>query len=153
MTLEQAEKRRVAGHQEKLGHAVVAAMYPTPTASMLTLQDQEQARTAGNGPHRRPYAESFPTPTKSDALTHPADLIRVQSLAAAIHRRQGLGRLNPTFHEWLMGWPTEWSALEPLATARFLSWLRWHSAALRALLGLTGRPSSALAPAGSGSDK
>lgn len=28
--------------------------------------------------------------------------------------------------EWLMGWPQDWTAVEPLETARFLEWLRSH---------------------------
>lgn len=28
--------------------------------------------------------------------------------------------------EWLMGWPDEWTALEPLQTARFRQWLDLH---------------------------
>lgn len=31
-----------------------------------------------------------------------------------------------TLIEWLMGWPVGWTALEPLATDRFRSWLRLH---------------------------
>lgn len=42
------------------------------------------------------------------------------------------GQLNPTWVEWLMGWPLAWTDLEPLATDRFRSWLRLHSAALQA---------------------
>lgn len=30
------------------------------------------------------------------------------------------------FREWMMGWPIGWTALEPLGTDRFQSWLRWH---------------------------
>jgi hypothetical protein len=29
--------------------------------------------------------------------------------------------LNPRFVEWLMGWPTGWTAFEPLETASYLS--------------------------------
>lgn len=32
-------------------------------------------------------------------------------------------RLNPDWVEWLMGWPIGWTALRPLATDRFRSWL------------------------------
>lgn len=38
------------------------------------------------------------------------------------------GTPSPTNHEWLMGWPIGWTALEPLATGRFHAWLRRHSA-------------------------
>jgi hypothetical protein len=51
------------------------------------------------------------------------------------NRRDGLqshgvnaigGSLNPTWVEWLMGWPLEWSGLEPLETGKFRQWLRSH---------------------------
>jgi DNA (cytosine-5)-methyltransferase 1 len=29
------------------------------------------------------------------------------------------GKLNPTWVEWLMGWPLEWTDLKPLETGRF----------------------------------
>lgn len=45
-------------------HAVyMPDIFPTPTASMMTLQDQEQARYSGNGGKRPAYGEVFPTPT------------------------------------------------------------------------------------------
>ncbi|EPJ82398.1 hypothetical protein CFT9_15997 [Pseudomonas sp. CFT9] len=37
------------------------------------------------------------------------------------------GHLNPDLAEWLMGWPTGWTDLKPLATDRFQSWQRAHS--------------------------
>lgn len=36
------------------------------------------------------------------------------------------GQLNPAWVEWLMGWPTEWTALKPLATAKFREWQQQH---------------------------
>lgn len=36
------------------------------------------------------------------------------------------GKLNPTWVEWLMGWPLGWTDLEPLATDRFQQWLEQH---------------------------
>jgi hypothetical protein len=36
------------------------------------------------------------------------------------------GLLNPTWVEWLMGWPIGWTALRPLETARFQEWLQQH---------------------------
>ena len=36
------------------------------------------------------------------------------------------GTLNPTWVEWLMGWPIGWTACEPLATDRFRQWQRSH---------------------------
>ena len=37
------------------------------------------------------------------------------------------GKLNPTWVEWLMGWPLGWTGSEPLETDKFLSWLQEHS--------------------------
>jgi len=36
------------------------------------------------------------------------------------------GSLNPTWVEWLMGWPLGWTDLDPLATDKFRLWLRQH---------------------------
>jgi hypothetical protein len=38
------------------------------------------------------------------------------------------GGPNPAWAEWLMGWPTGWTDLRPLATAKFQQWLRLHGA-------------------------
>lgn len=37
------------------------------------------------------------------------------------------GQLNPTWVEWLMGWPQGWTDLKPLETGRFREWQRQHS--------------------------
>lgn len=34
--------------------------------------------------------------------------------------------VNPSWVEWLMGWPIEWTALKPLETGRFQQWWRSH---------------------------
>jgi len=36
------------------------------------------------------------------------------------------GKLNPTWVEWLMGWPLGWTDLKPLETDRFQKWLEQH---------------------------
>jgi hypothetical protein len=36
------------------------------------------------------------------------------------------GSLNPTWVEWLMGWPLGWTDLKPLETAKFQKWLDSH---------------------------
>ena len=36
------------------------------------------------------------------------------------------GTLNPDYSEWVMGWPIRWTALKPLAWAKFQSWLASH---------------------------
>lgn len=39
---------------------------------------------------------------------------------------RAFGAPSPEVHEWLMDWPTGWSALKPLETARWRSWLQQH---------------------------
>jgi hypothetical protein len=36
------------------------------------------------------------------------------------------GKLNPTWTEWLMGWPLEWTDLKPLETDKFQQWQQQH---------------------------
>jgi hypothetical protein len=36
------------------------------------------------------------------------------------------GTLNPTWVEWLMGWPLGWTDLKPLAMAKFQQWQQQH---------------------------
>ena len=36
------------------------------------------------------------------------------------------GRLNPTWVEWLMGWPQEWTDLKPLGMDKYQEWLQQH---------------------------
>ena len=36
------------------------------------------------------------------------------------------GKLNPTWVEWLMGWPLEWTDLKPLEMDKFQQWQQQH---------------------------
>ena len=36
------------------------------------------------------------------------------------------GHLNPTWVEWLMGWPVGWTDLKPLETDKFQLWQQQH---------------------------
>jgi hypothetical protein len=108
-------------------------------------------RTAGldGGSNSRKAAKArgmWPTPTQSDGQGGPGqgkkcqggqDLQTVVQLfpTPTSNRRTGLqshgvnvvtGQLNPTWVEWLMGWPIGWTDLEPLAMDRFQEWLRQH---------------------------
>lgn len=62
------------------------------------------------------------TPTATGNYCAPS----MQKWPCARAFRQVFGQVTPEAHEWLMGWPTGWSALEPLATDRFQSWRRSH---------------------------
>lgn len=149
-----AERRIRDGRQVQLTHWIHLAD-PTPTASQRTLQDFEQARTAGNSRLRKPYAESILTPSLTDLAKSgriPTPQKRdgakwgTTSHAAADRRRakgQSMdlteiggpgGPLNPDLHLWLMAWCPGFNALNPLETGRFRLWLRWHTGALKRLL-------------------
>lgn len=96
--------------------------FPTPTNSMMTTADMEQARYAGNGGKRPDYQEAkktWPTPTQSDGMGGPGCSGREggSNLRTAVD-----GQLNPDWTEWLMGWPISWTSLEPLEFLRCLSW-------------------------------
>jgi DNA (cytosine-5)-methyltransferase 1 len=59
----------------------------------------------------------FPTPTAHNAkeCASPSEYNRnTPTLAAQVG-----GKLNPTWVEWLMGWPLEWTDLKPLETDKF----------------------------------
>jgi len=49
-------------------------------------------------------------------------------LETAVHMgpNPGTGALNPTWVEWLMGWPLGWTDLKPLEMDRFQQWLQQH---------------------------
>jgi hypothetical protein len=119
-------------------------IYPTPSASMMTIQDMEQARFAGNDPKRPKYQYAWPTPTVNDSknsLTNSQK--RRRTLTAKLVERllptpkaqnaRGSGerhgdggpsldvvvggQLNPTWVEWLMGYPLGWTDLSVLGIA------------------------------------
>ncbi len=64
-------------------------------------------------------AKYWPTPTTSTGGPEPEGKTG-RKLVTIVG-----GQLNPTWTEWLMGWPLEWTALKPSATDKF------HSAHLR----------------------
>lgn len=97
-----------AGLSPKAGDGLQTAVnrYPTPTSSMMTVQDQEQARFSGMDPKRPAYKDAWPTPMARDAKNGD-DLNQVIG-----------GKLSPMWVEWLMGWPIGWTDLKPLVTDR-----------------------------------
>ena len=62
--------------------------------------------------------DSYATPTArmwKDNGTSPSELNRNSETLAV----QAGGKLNPTWVEWLMGWPLQWTDLKPLETGKF----------------------------------
>ena len=91
-----------------LATAVAKEIFPTPTSSMVTIQDMEQARYAGNDPERPRYSDVCPAPRSRD------------------WEGKTRGSLNPDWVEALMSFPPGWSSLEPLSKETFEHWLNNH---------------------------
>jgi len=68
----------------------------------------------------------WPTPTAHNAkeTNAPSEANRNTPTLAS----QAGGHLNPTWVEWLMGWPLGWTDLKPLEMDKFQEWLLKHSA-------------------------
>jgi hypothetical protein len=114
-----------------------SGLWPTPLA-----QDAKHSGYAPSGPGKADklsYAvvrEMWPTPVKSDhAARRPTENWKGTSdLPSVVWTASGgtenpdkpAAKLNPTWVEWLMGWPLGWTDLKPLETGRFRSWQQQH---------------------------
>ena len=81
----------------------------------------------------RKKMNQWPTPVTRDykdtgtkeAMTRQMNKRQSPGLALVIGAEIG-GKLNPTWTEWLMGWPLEWTELKPLETDKFRQWQQQH---------------------------
>jgi hypothetical protein len=113
-----------------------------PVRSMEALERQYQKNRKGRSTHATlreqvaypPPKEMFPTPTtrdykggyKTESLIRKDGKSRaLDALPNAVLNGKGTetvtGQLNPTWVEWLMGWPLEWTDLKPLEMDKFHS--------------------------------
>lgn len=70
--------------------------------------------------------QGFPTPTVNDSKNNnpPSQALRnTPPLNVVVG-----GNMNPTWVEWLMGWPLGWTDLRPLEMDRFRQWCASHGA-------------------------
>ena len=90
---------------------------PTPTASDYG-SNQSLGANASVRPSLQQIARKnlWATPNKKGASPTSGDGLATQAG----------GPLNPTWVEWLMGWPLEWTGLGPLEMGKFQQWLNWH---------------------------
>lgn len=104
-------------------------LLPTPSASQY---GSNQGGAAGRVGPIRPSLETmarrnlWPTPTAHNAKEggYPAEHERnTPTLASAAG-----GKLNPTWVEWLMGWPLGWTDCARSGTAKFREWSSAHGA-------------------------
>jgi len=77
----------------------------------------------------------WPTPVKSDySARRPTETWEGSNLPSQVWVANGgienpdkpPAKLNPTWVEWLMGWPLGWTDLKPLETDKFLLWQNSH---------------------------
>jgi hypothetical protein len=105
-----------------LQQAVAVQMWPTPraidgTKGARTATDFVLARAATGLANLSERVQLYPTPTAQDASNNggPSQYDRRSLPLNAVIG----GSLNPTWVEWLMGFPLGWTALEPSATQSY----------------------------------
>ena len=106
------------------------AIFPTPTASDYT----GAGHSAQGGKNLRTVVaeNKWPTPRLNDYKGGGQKIIRndgksrMDQLCFNVESQE-TGRLNPTWVEWLMGWPLEWTDLKPLETDKCQEWQQQHS--------------------------
>jgi hypothetical protein len=99
-----------------------------------SMRDGECSALAPSVPHTHEKGcSSWPTPVARDARSfrgaaRPAGAMGTEPLCVEVSRREGVedGGLNPSWVEWLMGWPVGWTEYAPLAMDRFQAWRQWH---------------------------
>ncbi len=103
-------------------------MWPTPCVA-----DAMGGRTSKGS--KRPgecgmakMVKQWPTPSARDWRSGKASQMTLDRNSGPLNEvvterdPQGGGSLNPTWTEWLMGWPLGWTDCAPLATAGFRKW-------------------------------
>lgn len=122
-------------------------LLPTPNCSMDRMCCPQEAVMAMRGDSRadgskitlriQDFLAEFgpiPTPTKSmakGATIQPRKTGKIRmndrlDYWVMAHFGGKSSSLSPLYPEWVMGWPSGWTSLEPLAMDKFQQWLRLH---------------------------
>lgn len=108
-------------------------MLPTPRATDWDKNTRtpegamREAQRKGGGPQDLGAAVAlFPIPTVCGNHNRKGASATSGDGLATVVNKDSLGQLNPTWVEWLMGWPIGWTDLKPLGMDRFQEWLRQH---------------------------
>jgi hypothetical protein len=108
-----------------LGAMAKHNMWPTPQSRDWKGPPGAGCQARGGHQSSLPAAvKLWPTPTAHNAkeTNAPSEAMRhTPTLTSQVG-----GHLNPTWVEWLMGWPLGWTALDALETDRYQLWLRSH---------------------------
>jgi hypothetical protein len=109
------------------------SLLPTPTVGMVTGgQNPSKGGQVGLGWMAR--TGKWPTPRASDhkggKTSTNTTQRRIEDGKATLSEKMievmGGGKLNPTWVEWLMGWPLGWTDLKPLEMDKFQRWQESH---------------------------
>jgi len=111
------------GKDGSVGLGRLVQMWPTPDASPRgPSKDYDPKAKSQSGRTLQSFVAKFPTPQASDNrdrgnMSNPSVQRRLAigkqiSLSQSVHPTSG--QLNPTWTEWLMGWPLGWTDLKPL---------------------------------------
>lgn len=139
---QQNVRDRVRGKGAKLSDSKtrVAAweMLPTPTKfdAVGNVKEKPSAKPSSRGALRQQAErlQRWETPSKADAHPraynrtgpytgpHPQKHLQAQAFERSTPLDSPTGKLNPTWVEWLMGWPMQWTDLAPLETDKFRQW-------------------------------
>ena len=99
--------------------------------SMCRHYDKHTGRMAQIGLTQQVKARMWPTPTAHNAKEQDCPAEATRHTPTLCHQARGGDKtqprhLNPTWVEWLMGWPLGWTGLRPLVTDKFQSWQHLH---------------------------
>lgn len=107
------------GKKVQVGLEHAARHWPTPTVSG---NHNRKGASANSGDGLSTAVKTWPTPTVNDSknCTLPPSQVKHDNIPGALLRdgEKAGGALNPTWVEWLMGWPLGWTDLKPLETDR-----------------------------------
>ena len=128
------------GNDGAIGLGRLVKMWPTPDASPRgPTKDYNPKAKSQSGRSLQSFAAKFPTPQASDHrdrgnMSNPSIQRRV-TIGKQIMLSQSVdpnsGQLNPTWVEWLMGWPPGWTDLKPLVTDKCLYARQPHGESLQ----------------------
>ncbi len=103
-----------------LTSAIESGLWQTPVADDAV--DRKNGKWNSRGEPKLSAQVLWPTPNARDYNGAPSQMERnTKPLNAEVG-----GSLNPTWVEWLMGWPLGWTDCAVSATAKFQQWLRSH---------------------------
>ena len=104
-----------------------SGLWPTPTCNMVSggpNHNSPQVLAGKHGINLAGAVMKWGTPKAQDSRHAMTDRGK-SNLGEQVAGLHG-GKLNPTWVEWLMGWPLEWTDLKPLGMGKFQQWQQQH---------------------------